>query len=147
LFSTSQALLLSQNDSLTEDEYKIFEYIGWYPKKDFKIIKSKETVVVQKNEELFPEIESEFLFDQNGLQEYILLCCQKENGGLCDKPGKSRDFYHTSYSLSGLSISQHCPSGKKSVLGKSENLLNEISPIHNLCKQKVKKVLDYFKDK
>ena len=24
-----------------------------------------------------------------------------------DKPGKNRDFYHSCYSLSGLSISQH----------------------------------------
>lgn len=28
------------------------------------------------------------LFDVEALQEYILLCCQKANGGLIDKPGK-----------------------------------------------------------
>jgi len=28
------------------------------------------------------------LFDVEALQEYILLCCQKQNGGLIDKPGK-----------------------------------------------------------
>lgn len=28
------------------------------------------------------------LFDRAALQEYILLCCQKPNGGLLDKPGK-----------------------------------------------------------
>ena len=26
-----------------------------------------------------------------------------------DKPGKSRDFYHTCYALSGLSVAQHQP--------------------------------------
>lgn len=29
-----------------------------------------------------------WLFDQQALQEYILLCCQHSNGGLIDKPGK-----------------------------------------------------------
>lgn len=31
---------------------------------------------------------SKALFDIGALQEYILLCCQKPNGGLIDKPGK-----------------------------------------------------------
>ena len=29
-----------------------------------------------------------------------------------DKPGKTRDFYHTCYALSGLSVAQHPPGGK-----------------------------------
>jgi protein farnesyltransferase subunit beta len=48
-----------------------------------------------------------WLFDQEALQEYILLCCQEPKGGLVDKPGKARDFYHTCYTLSGLSVAQH----------------------------------------
>ena len=40
------------------------------------------------------------------LQRYILLCAQDVNGGLRDKPSKSRDFYHSCYNLSGLSVSQ-----------------------------------------
>ena len=36
-------------------------------------------------------------------------CAQSiEYGGLRDKPGKPRDFYHSCYALSGLSISQCC---------------------------------------
>ena len=35
------------------------------------------------------------LFDQERLQEYILKCCQYIKGGLRDKPGKGRDYYHT----------------------------------------------------
>jgi hypothetical protein len=34
------------------------------------------------------------LFDEYMLQRYILLCAQDVNGGLRDKPSKSRDFYH-----------------------------------------------------
>jgi len=46
------------------------------------------------------------LFDEYMLQRYILLCAQDVNGGLRDKPSKSRDFYHSCYNLSGLSVSQ-----------------------------------------
>ena len=30
----------------------------------------------------------DLLFHREALQEYILICCQKPNGGLLDKPGK-----------------------------------------------------------
>lgn len=30
------------------------------------------------------------LFDKNSLRDYILFCCQSDNGGLRDKPGKHR---------------------------------------------------------
>lgn len=46
-------------------------------------------------------------FDEVMLQRYILLCAQDVNGGLRDKPSKSRDFYHSCYNLSGLSVAQH----------------------------------------
>jgi protein farnesyltransferase subunit beta len=48
------------------------------------------------------------LIDNMALQEYILCQAQDRRGGLRDKPGKSRDFYHTCYCLSGLSLSQWC---------------------------------------
>lgn len=51
--------------------------------------------------------EHDYLFDREALQEYILLCCQSDYGGLLDKPGKAADYYHTCYCLSGLSVSQH----------------------------------------
>ncbi|RUS24247.1 terpenoid cyclases/protein prenyltransferase alpha-alpha toroid, partial [Jimgerdemannia flammicorona] len=41
------------------------------------------------------------------LMEYVLVACQDEYGGLRDKPGKTPDFYHTCYGLSGLSTAQH----------------------------------------
>lgn len=46
-------------------------------------------------------------FDEVLLQRYILLCAQDVNGGLRDKPSKQRDFYHSCYNLSGLSVAQH----------------------------------------
>ncbi|XP_062857529.1 protein farnesyltransferase subunit beta isoform X2 [Trichomycterus rosablanca] len=74
-----------------------------------------------------------WMFESQALQEYILLCCQNPGGGLLDKPGKARDFYHTCYCLSGLSIAQHF--GNKDlhnelVLGKEENRLGVTLPLH-----------------
>ncbi|KAM9293846.1 protein farnesyltransferase subunit beta-like [Gastrophryne carolinensis] len=72
-----------------------------------------------------------WMFDQQALQEYILLCCQCPSGGLLDKPGKSRDFYHTCYCLSGLSIAQHFGSGEilhEMVVGSPKNILVTYTP-------------------
>lgn len=52
-------------------------------------------------------IDDHLLYSQQDLQKYIQLYCQDlPSGGLWDKPGKSRDIYHTCYALSGLSASQ-----------------------------------------
>ena len=49
---------------------------------------------------------------------------QDPRGGLVDKPGKTRDFYHTCYALSGLSVAQHPPAGADPILvGGEVNLL------------------------
>jgi len=80
-----------------------------------------------------------WLFDQMALQEYLLICCQDPRGGLIDKPGKSRDFYHTCYTLSGLSVAQRfspiSEQGKDSLLvfGDPKNLLIPTHPIFNVC--------------
>ena len=81
----------------------------------------------------------EWLFSQTSLQEYILYCCQYPAGGLVDKPGKSRDFYHSCYCLSGLSLAQH--SSKKLVVGNSDNLLKRTHPVFNIVLEKVEKAL------
>lgn len=36
-----------------------------------------------------------WLFNQEALQEYILICCQHPSGGLVDKPGKYIFFFLT----------------------------------------------------
>jgi protein farnesyltransferase subunit beta len=103
------------------------------------------------------------MMDQRRLQEYILGCCQQTNGGLRDKPGKSRDNYHTCYSLSGLSVAQQFGGGggakkegeeedddedddeKKSVVvGSLSNLLEPTHPVYNVHREKVKRALEYF---
>jgi len=51
-------------------------------------------------------VEGEFLFNQEALQGYVIMCCQGVQGGLRDKPTKHPDIYHTCYALSGMSVSQ-----------------------------------------
>ena len=76
---------------------------------------------------------SGWLLDAAALQQYILACCQHRRGGLLDKPGKSRDFYHTCYTLSGLSVAQHSPAEESPlVLGPSEENENEVEKVHPL---------------
>jgi len=41
------------------------------------------------------------------LAKYLLSCCQHPDGGLRDKPPMRADFYHTLYSLAGLSATQY----------------------------------------
>lgn len=41
------------------------------------------------------------------LKNYILRVAQVESGGFRDKPGKLVDFYHTNYTLCGLSFCEH----------------------------------------
>lgn len=50
----------------------------------------------------------DFSMNQKALQRYVLHCAQdSDDGGLRDKPGKPRDFYHSCYALSGLSVVQY----------------------------------------
>jgi len=71
------------------------------------------------------------LMNVNQLQKYILVCAHTKNG-MRDKPGKSPDYYHTCYSLSGLSMAQNCDKDNTQVLGDPVNLLEETDPLYNL---------------
>lgn len=91
------------------------------------------------------------LYDQMRLQQYILIGCQTQMGGLVDKIGKKVDFYHTSYSLSGLSMAQRLktrenPEGAELHLFESgaTNKLADINPAYNLPREKVARMLAYF---
>jgi len=88
-----------------------------------------------------------WLFDEGALQEYLLVCCQDLRGGLIDKPGKSRDFYHTCYTLSGLSVAQHFSLGQSytlAVLGDPRNELEPTHPVYNVCLRSAAKASKFF---
>jgi len=93
---------------------------------------------------------NQWLFDTTALQEYLLICCQDLRGGLIDKPGKSRDFYHTCYTLSGLAVAQHFSSSNNlnnellSVLGDPKNLLVPTHPVYNICVPAAVEASQYF---
>ncbi|KAF5195789.1 farnesyltransferase subunit beta [Thalictrum thalictroides] len=91
------------------------------------------------------------LFHSVALQQYILLCSQVQEGGFKDKPGKYKDYYHTCYCLSGLSVCQHCWSRDagsspfpKAVFGPYSNLLEPIHPVYNLVLDRYYEAHDYF---
>jgi len=80
---------------------------------------------------------SDLCFDRSRLERYILLCAQDVNGGLRDKPSKPRDFYHSCYNLSGLSLAQHsCKSfshDTEPIYGDATtNLIGETDPVLNI---------------
>lgn len=91
-----------------------------------------------------------WMFDQQALQEYLLICCQHSLGGLIDKPGRPRDHYHTCYCLSGLSIGQHFTGGDKlshtSVVGGPDNLVRSIHPVFNISVDAVVQASSHFKN-
>ncbi|RRT82644.1 hypothetical protein B296_00002901 [Ensete ventricosum] len=91
------------------------------------------------------------LFHSIALQQYILLCSQVLEGGFRDKPGKQRDFYHSCYCLSGLSVSQYSwskedggPTLTSSVLGPYSNLLEPVHPLYNVVVDKYYKSHEFF---
>uniref|UniRef100_A0A8C6UTN3 Protein farnesyltransferase subunit beta n=1 Tax=Neogobius melanostomus TaxID=47308 RepID=A0A8C6UTN3_9GOBI len=90
--------------------------------------------------------EQRWMFEQQALQEYILLCCQNPSGGWWTSPA-TRDFYHTCYCLSGLSIAQHfgnLRSHHELILGKEDNRLAPTHPVYNMCPDKVAQALHHF---
>ncbi|PRP85787.1 farnesyltransferase, CAAX box, beta [Planoprotostelium fungivorum] len=100
-----------------------------------------------KEEKGSDDMDSLYLFHQKNLQLYILICSQDDvRGGFRDKPGKGRDFYHTCYTLSGLSVSQHNPDGTTSVVGPNENLMEPTHPIHNVRPIKATRMKNFFSE-
>ena len=86
------------------------------------------------------------LLNPNALQGWLLGCCQADGGGLRDKPGKSRDYYHSCYCLSGLSSAQHHSGspGSTVVLGGADNLLEETHPLYNVLTRRVEAAEGFY---
>uniref|UniRef100_A0A803QLV5 Protein farnesyltransferase subunit beta n=1 Tax=Cannabis sativa TaxID=3483 RepID=A0A803QLV5_CANSA len=94
----------------------------------------------------------EHLFNSHALQQYILLCTQAQEGGLRDKPGKARDYYHTCYCLSGLSVchyyrseDEETPPPPSTMLGPYSNLLEPVHPIFNVILKKYYEAHEFFR--
>ncbi|CAO3631526.1 unnamed protein product [Cunninghamella echinulata] len=137
---------------------------------DFPLINAE---LIRKDPSIVTDGKLDYFFDREALQEYILLCCQSDSGGLIDKPGKGPDHYHTCYCLSGLSTAQHQiqrdeiiakllsekgfnpyvggigslmwkSSNDYVVVGDVENLLAPTHPIHNIPMKKARGMIHYF---
>jgi protein farnesyltransferase subunit beta len=82
------------------------------------------------------------LYNEAMLQRYVLLCAQDVNGGLRDKPSSARDFYHSCYNLSGLSVGQHF--GSISFGHKSSSVVSKTHPCYNIRIDRAASVLKHF---
>jgi len=75
------------------------------------------------------------------LQKYLLVVAQYGQGGICDKPHKPADYYHTCYGLNGLSAAQYC---EGYILGPKHNLLVKVNPLYGISQRKVDDAIKYF---
>ena len=94
--------------------------------------------------------DSELLYDQLGLQAYILFCCQNPNGGLFDKPGKSPDLFHTNYAMLGLALSQKTTLDNDISISLSyDDSVNflDIDPVFTINAEKLKRAKEYYRNK
>ena len=80
-----------------------------------------------------------FFIPLNARGWYLKYFMQLQEGGFRDKPGKHRDYYHTCYCLSGLSVAQYSyskdadsPPLPRAVFGPYSNLLEPIHPLYNV---------------
>ena len=79
------------------------------------------------------------LFLSSALERYLLVCAQDSLlGGFRDKPGARVDFYHTCYSLNGLSIAVHAPGSRDS------HGLAQIDPAYGVTLDKLQKAKAHF---
>lgn len=86
------------------------------------------------------------LCDVPMLERYILLCAQDVHGGLRDKPSKPRDFYHTCYNVSGLSVAQQY--GDAPRYGHTPTTqVRGTHPCYNIRVACARHVLEYFSKK
>jgi len=90
--------------------------------------------------------DSHLWFTPSPLQVYVLLACQHPSGGLRDKPGKSSDYYHTCYSLSGIAAVQHGvgTDATRCIMGDAENELGQIDVFYNVLLEKSQRKCAYF---
>lgn len=88
-------------------------------------------------------------FDRKKLDSYVLLCCQQPDGGLRDKPSTNRDHYHSCYTLSGLSVSQHCGAsvtvaGAGVGAGAGINAVKKTDPLFNVREDRLEAATSFF---
>ena len=98
------------------------------------------------------------------LLDYIMVCCQCKTGGLRDKPGKGRDYYHTCYCISGASVAAtmlpppaappQAAAAAAAVAGGTPQVevevpaewrsIRVVNPVYNVAADKVERAMAYF---
>ena len=93
------------------------------------------------------------LFSTDGLLDYLFICCQQSTGGMRDKPGRGRDYYHTCYCLSGLAVAAAESEPDAAVAGTQptsapahwKSAVGIINPVYNVSAAKAEAALAWFR--
>lgn len=108
-----------------------------------------ESVLMQRGE--LPANGVASLFSTEALLDYIMICTQVRYGGLRDKPGKGRDYYHTCYCLSGLAVASAEPPDPQPrdeatplVPSHWKTALALVNPVFNISAAKVDAAIAHF---
>ena len=85
----------------------------------------------------------------------LCLCCQLPYGGLRDKPGRGRDYYHTCYCLSGLAVAAAEPPNADSSAGGVtipartpkhwSSAVGLVNPVFNIVASKVEAAMSHYR--
>ena len=86
---------------------------------------------------LCDHLKIEKFWNQFALENYVLSVCQtKENGGLCDKPGKKPDLFHTMYGSSGIAATRGFIKDQK---------IADVDARYGIPKESAIKIINHFK--
>eukprot|EP00928_Gymnodinium_smaydae_P019945 TRINITY_DN17690_c0_g1_i1.p1 TRINITY_DN17690_c0_g1~~TRINITY_DN17690_c0_g1_i1.p1 ORF type:complete len:475 (+),score=70.39 TRINITY_DN17690_c0_g1_i1:83-1426(+) len=100
----------------------------------------------QQGKDAPPLPEKHVWYKPDPLQVYNFLACQHQSGGMRDKPGKSADFYHTCYALSGVSAAQLLnAAAEPTIVGRPSNQVEPIDAYYNVHAEKAERKCEYFK--
>jgi protein farnesyltransferase subunit beta len=78
------------------------------------------------------------------LLQYVIGACTHGNGGFKDKPDTHRDYYHTCYALSGLSIVLANDKLTNSSIDLGMSQLKETDPVYNVTVDKLGRARAFF---
>ncbi|KAF1742565.1 hypothetical protein MXB_2909, partial [Myxobolus squamalis] len=103
--------------------------------------------IIQAHFNIYTNFTPRHIFDKEANQFYLLICAQSSAGGFCDRPSRFPDLYHTCYSLSSLSLSQHSLFGNidfNKIIGVKDNLLDKNHPVYNITEASFNLSQQYF---
>jgi protein farnesyltransferase subunit beta len=83
------------------------------------------------------------LFSTEALLDYLLVCTQVRYGGLRDKPGRGRDYYHTGYCVAAAEL--EAPSSAPPTPAHWRSALSLVNPVFNVSAPKAEAAIEFYR--